>query len=47
MHIPPDACCIDGLDNEEKPVFGRAFLTVLSVLGAVGYLAYALTALRL
>ena len=39
MHILPDACCIDGLENEEEPVLGRAFLTIQSVLGAVGYLA--------
>ena len=41
MRVPSNGCCVGGPDREEAPVSGQAFLVILSLFGALGFLAYA------
>lgn len=43
MRVPSNACCVGGPDREEAPVRGRTLLIILSLYGAIGFFAYAVS----
>jgi hypothetical protein len=43
MRVPSYGCCVGGPDREQAPISGQALLGILSIFGALGFLAYAVT----
>jgi len=41
MRLPTSGCCVGGPDREEAPISSQALLVILSIFGALGFLAYA------
>jgi hypothetical protein len=47
MRVPMSGCCVGGPDREVAPVSGRALLVIVSMFGALGFLAYAVAFFQL